>query len=46
MEQLRQVMQQMIKISEAELKDFLCQAFTTTFKRQEIVSRPNIILKD
>ncbi|MEZ5041877.1 MAG: cyclic nucleotide-binding domain-containing protein [Saprospiraceae bacterium] len=43
MGRLRQVMQQMIKISEAELKDFLCQAFTTTFKRQEIVSRPNII---
>ena len=43
MEQLRQVMKQMIKVSEDELNDFLSQAITKTFKRQETVSRPNVI---
>jgi CRP-like cAMP-binding protein len=43
MEQIKQVMQQMINVSEAELNDFLSQAATKTFKRQEIISRPEII---
>ena len=43
MEQIRQVMKQMINVSEAELNDFLNPAITKTFKRQEIVSRPNAI---
>lgn len=43
MEQIRQVMKQMISISEDELNDFLSQAITKTFKRQETVSRPNAI---
>ena len=43
MEQIKQVMQQMINFSEAELNDFLSQAVTKTFKRQEIISRPEII---
>jgi CRP-like cAMP-binding protein len=43
MEQLRQVMKQMIKVSEDELNDFISQAITKTFKRQETVSRPNAI---
>ena len=36
MEQIRQVMKQMINVSEDELNDFLSQAVTKTFKRQEI----------
>ncbi|MEJ8818658.1 Crp/Fnr family transcriptional regulator [Lacibacter sp. H407] len=43
MEQIRQVIQQMISISENELNDFLDQTITRTFKKQEIVSRPNAI---
>jgi signal-transduction protein with cAMP-binding, CBS, and nucleotidyltransferase domain len=43
MEQVRQVIKQMIDVSEEELNDFLSQAITKTFKRQEIVSRPNTI---
>lgn len=43
MEEIRQVMKQMINVSEDELNDFLSQAITKTFKRQEIVSRPNAI---
>ena len=43
MEQIRQVVQQMISISEDELNDFLDQTITRTFKKQEIVSRPNAI---
>ena len=43
MEQIRQVMKQMISISEDELYDFLNQTITKTFKRQEMVSRPNAI---
>lgn len=40
MEQIRQVMKQMIEVSEDELNDFLGGAITKTFKRQEIISRP------
>jgi signal-transduction protein with cAMP-binding, CBS, and nucleotidyltransferase domain len=40
MEQIRQVMKQMINVTEAELNDFLSQVITKTFKRQEIISRP------
>jgi signal-transduction protein with cAMP-binding, CBS, and nucleotidyltransferase domain len=43
MEQIRQVMKQMISVSEEELNDFLSQAITRNFKRQETVSRPNAI---
>ena len=43
MEQIRQVMKQMINISEDEFSDFLSQAITKTFKRQETVSQPNAI---
>jgi CRP-like cAMP-binding protein len=41
MEQIRQVIKQMINISEDELNGFLNQTIVKTFKRQEIVSRPN-----
>ncbi|MDN4166704.1 Crp/Fnr family transcriptional regulator [Cytophagales bacterium LB-30] len=43
MEQIRQVMKQMIDVSEDELNDFLSGASAKTFKRQEIISRPNLI---
>lgn len=43
MEQIKQVMRQMINVSEEELKDFLSGAVTKTFKRQEILSKPNAI---
>jgi CRP-like cAMP-binding protein len=43
MEQIRQVMRQMIDVSEGELDRFLGQATTRTFKRQETLSRPNLI---
>jgi signal-transduction protein with cAMP-binding, CBS, and nucleotidyltransferase domain len=43
MEQIRQVMKQMINVSEDELNDFTNQAIVKTFKRQETVSRPNAI---
>lgn len=43
MEEIKQVMRQMINVSEDELNDFLSGAFTQKFKRQEIVSRPDII---
>lgn len=33
----------MITVSEDELNDFLSQSITRTFKRQEIVSRPDVI---
>ena len=35
MEQIRQVMKQLIKVSEDELNDFLSQSITKTFKRQD-----------
>lgn len=43
MEQIRQVMKQMINVSEDELNDFLNNAVIKTFKRQEILSRPNVV---
>lgn len=43
MEQISQVIKQMISISEEELNAFLHQTIIKTFKRQEIVSRPNAI---
>jgi CRP-like cAMP-binding protein len=43
MEQIRQIMKQMISISEEELDDFLNQTITKTFKRQETVSRPHVV---
>ncbi|MFN0187279.1 MAG: Crp/Fnr family transcriptional regulator [Bacteroidia bacterium] len=43
MERIKHVIKQMINASEAELNDFLSQAITKTFKRQEIVSRINAI---
>lgn len=43
MEQIRQVVQQMIHISEKELDDFLAHAIIKTFKRQELVSRPEAV---
>lgn len=41
MEQIKQVMRQMISVSEEELNNFLNQSITKTFKRHETVSRPN-----
>lgn len=46
MEALRQVMQQMIVISDQEMKDFLCQCYTKTFKKNEIVSKPDVVPSD
>lgn len=43
MEQIRQVIKQMINVSEDELNGFLSQAVTKTFKRQEILSPPNAV---
>ncbi len=43
MEQIRQVMRQMINVTEDELNAFLSQAVITTFKRQEILSRINAV---
>lgn len=43
MEQIRQVMKQLIRISEDELDDFLSQTITKTFMRQETLSRPDAI---
>lgn len=43
MEEIKQVMKQMIHVSDEELNNFLSQAITKTFKRQETVSRPNSI---
>jgi len=43
MEQIRQVMKEMISISEEEINGFLSQSFIKTFKRQETVSRPNTV---
>jgi CRP-like cAMP-binding protein len=45
-EQIKQVMRQMINVSEDELNDFLSGAIVKTFKRQEIISSPNIIPND
>jgi CRP-like cAMP-binding protein len=43
MERIRQVMKQMINVSEDELNDFLNQIVVKSFKRNEILSRPNVI---
>jgi CRP-like cAMP-binding protein len=43
MDQIRAVMKQMIHVSEEELNNFLSQAITKTFKRQEIISHPNVV---
>jgi len=43
MEPIREVIKQMINVSEEELDGFLSQAIAKTFKRQEIVSRANVI---
>jgi signal-transduction protein with cAMP-binding, CBS, and nucleotidyltransferase domain len=43
MEQIRQIIKQMISISEDELNDFLIQSITKNFRRQETVSRPNAV---
>jgi len=43
MEQIRQVMKQMINASEVELNDFLSGAVVKTFKRQEIITSPNVV---
>jgi CRP-like cAMP-binding protein len=43
MEQIRLVIKHMIDISEGELNEFLHQTLTRTFKRQEVVSRPQAI---
>lgn len=43
MEQIREVMNQMINVSEDELNAFLSRAITKTFKRQEILSRPEVV---
>ena len=43
MEQIKNVIRQMIAISEKELNDFLNQATIKTFKRLEIVSRPEAV---
>jgi CRP-like cAMP-binding protein len=43
MEQIKQVMRQMINVSEGELNDFLDGAISKTFKRQELLSRPDSI---
>lgn len=43
MDHVRQVMQQMINITEEELESFLNKTSIKTFKRQEIVSTPDSI---
>ena len=43
MEQIKEVMRQMINVSEVELNDFLSGAGIKTFKRQEVISQPNAI---
>ena len=43
MEQIRQVIKQMIGISEDELNDFLSPTITKTFKRKETMSQPDVI---
>lgn len=43
MEALEQVMRQMIEVSDEELTAFLSRAITRNFKRNEIISRPNVV---
>lgn len=46
MEQIKQVMRQMINVTEVELTDFLSLVNTKNFKRQEMLSLPNNIPDD
>jgi hypothetical protein len=39
MEQIKQVIRQIISVSEEELNDFLDKAVIITFKRQEILTK-------
>lgn len=43
MKLIREIIKQMISISEDELNDFLSQSIVKTFKRNETVSHPNAI---
>jgi CRP-like cAMP-binding protein len=43
MEQIKHVMKQMIHVSDKELNSFLSLTITKTFKRQEIISHPNVV---
>lgn len=43
MEQIRQVIKKMINVLDEELNEFLSQSVVKTFKRQEVLSRPNIV---
>lgn len=43
MDQIKQVMRQMIRVTEGELDAFLVQAEVNTFKKQSILSSPGII---
>lgn len=43
MDQIKQVIKGIISISEDELGNFLGQSITKTFRRQEIISRPNFV---
>lgn len=43
MKQISQAMRQMIAVSEEELAEFLAMSTTKVFKRQEIISRPNVV---
>ena len=46
MEQIKQVMRQMIDVSEVELNKFLSGAIPKTVKRHELLSKPNAIPND
>ena len=43
MEQIRHTMQQMISVSDEEIRDFLSPCFVRAFKRQETISRPDTV---
>jgi hypothetical protein len=43
LQQITHVIKQMIEISEEELDALLTQCITKTFKRREILSRPNVV---
>jgi hypothetical protein len=43
MEQIKLAMKQMINVSDIELNKFLSGAAIKTFKRQEILSRPDTV---
>ena len=46
MEQIKQVISQMIDISESEMNGFLKFCFVKTFKRREALSKPNCYLNE